>query len=462
MAGRGKRKTTSELDKVTLVISIIAGFAGCLAASLVYRLIRGVLWSPLAVGISFMVFAIVFIVIMCIVSMVNDNLGYHVSKYHDGGKIALVLGAVILLALILGILFEWIYEIDFFGKPQGYQEPTSYVFLIDNSGSMETSDPDGLRYQAIQKIIETQDANFPYAVYSFSNEVKEERALAPVSAGNNKLTPVNSGGTRIRGTLKTLYRDYEKGLKSQLGDAPKFLLLSDGYATDIDFFSSINGILRDYAKTPITISTVGLGDADDALMQQIADDTGGVYLSVDHVDQLEQSMQQAMKENGDNKYARTLYTYRNVPGLDFLYGIMRILFTAFLSVLISASMLFATGKGEDDRMILLSSAVTGILAGAVLELGINLLCLPPLLIRYLYYILTALTFITLKAFGGNGHGRKYTDQEDLYQTTGSRLKMGERKGIGRGALQEAHQEPARAGRIPMMIFLIFDGQEETE
>ena len=431
MAGRGERKTTSELDKVTLIISIIVGLAGCLAASLVYRLIRGDLWSPLAVGISFMVFAIVFIVVMCIVSMVNDNLSYHVSKHHDGGKIALALGAVSLLALILGILFEWIYEIDFFGKPGGYQEPTSYVFLIDNSGSMETSDPDGLRYQAIPKIIETQDADFLYAVYSFNNGVKEERALAPVSAGNNEYTPVNSGGTQIRETLKVMYRDYEKELKSQLGDAPKFLLLSDGYATDIGFFSSINGILRDYAETPITISTVGLGDTDDTLMQQIADDTGGVYLSVDHVDQLEQSMQQAMEESGENKYARTLYTYRNVPGLDFLYGIMRILFTAILSIMISASMLFATGKGEDDRMILLSSAVTGILAGAVLELGINILCLPSLLIRYMYYMLTALTFVTLKSFGGNGHGRKYTDQEALYQTTGGRLKMGEKKEIGR-------------------------------
>lgn len=435
MAGTGKRKTTSELDKATLVISVIVGGVGCLAASLVYRLIWGVLWSPLAVGISFIVFAFVFIAVMCIVSMVNDNLGYHVSKYHDGGKIALALVVVILLAFILGILFEWLYEIDFFGKPQGYQEPTSYVFLIDNSGSMKTSDPNGLRYQAIQKIIEAKDADFPYAVYSFNNGIKEERTLVPVSAGNNEFEPVNSGGTQMRSALKSLYRDYEKGLKSQLGDAPKFLLLSDGYATDIGLFSSINGILRNYAKTPITISTVGLGDADDALMQQIADDTGGVYLSVDHVDQLEQSMQQAMEENGDNKYARTLYTYRNVPGLDLLYGIMRILFTAVLSVLLSASMLFATGKGEDDQLILRSSAVTGILAGAVLELGINFLYLPPLLVRYLYYILTALTFITLKAYGGNGHGRKYTDQEDLYQTTGSRLKMGERKGIGKGTGQ---------------------------
>ena len=227
---------------------------------------------------------------------------------------------------------------------------------------METSDPDGLRYQAIGKIIEPKDEDFPYAVYSFGNEVTEERALAPISAGNNEFTPYNSGGTSIRGTLTTLFENYEKNLKNQLGDAPKFLLLSDGYATDISWFSSINKILREYAKTDITISTVGLGDADDALLQQIADDTGGVYLSVDDVDQLEQSMQQAMNESGDNKYARTFYTYRNVPSLDFLYAAMRIVFTAILGILISSAMLFATGKGEDDQLILLTSVITGVLA----------------------------------------------------------------------------------------------------
>ena len=430
MAGRGRRNATTELDKAALIISIIAGIVGCLISSLVYGLIEAVLWSPFAVGISFMVFAMVFIVIMCLVNMKNDNLGYHLSKFHDGGKIFLALAGIVVLALVLGTLFEFIYEIDFFESRKGYQEPTSYVFIIDNSGSMETSDTDGLRYQAIGKIIETKDEDFPYAVYSFGNEVTEERALASISAGNNEFTPYNSGGTAIRGTLTTLFESYEKNLKNQLGDAPKFLLLSDGYATDISWFSSINKILREYAKTDITISTVGLGDADDALMQQIADDTGGVYLSVDDVDRLEQSMQQAMNESGDNKYARTFYIYRNVPSLDFLYAAMRIVFTAILGILISSAMLFATGKGEDDQLILLTSVITGVLAGIVLEIGINLLYIPPIIIRCLYFILVALTFITLKAFGGNGRGRQYVDPEDIYSSAGARRTMGESKGIG--------------------------------
>lgn len=418
------------MDIVTLVISIIAGGVGCLAASMIYRFIQDLLWSPLAVGISFTVFAVVFIVIMCIVSMMNDNLGYHLSRHNDGSMIFLALAGIIVLTFVLGTLFEFIYEIDFFDGKKGYQEPTSYVFLIDNSGSMGENDPEGMRYQAISTIIGNQDVDFPYAVYSFNNGVTEERALAPVSDGNNEFSPVNNGGTEIKAALKELFRSYEDGLKDRLGAAPKFLLLSDGYATDIGLFSSVNGILRDYAKTDITISTVGLGNADDELMQQIADDTGGVYLSVDNVDQLEQTMQKAMNESGENKYARTFYTYRNVPGMDFLYALMRILFTAALGILISCSMLFATGKGEDDQLILLSSAITGGLAGVILELGINLLCLPPLLVRFLYYILVAMTFITLKAFGGNGRGREYKDSEDIYSVPGRRKTMGEQKGIG--------------------------------
>ena len=109
---------------------------------------------------------------------------------------------------------------------------------------------------------------------------------------------------------------------------------------------------------------------------------------------------------------------------------MRIVFTAILGILISSAILFATGKGEDDQLILLTSVITGVLAGIILESGINLLYIPPIIIRYLYFILVALTFITLKAFGGNGRGRQYVDPEDIYSSTGTRRTMGESKGIG--------------------------------
>ena len=431
MAGKGGRYTTNSLDKGTLAISAVAGIAGSFLSGLIYNIISYGLWSPLAVGISFMVFTAVFVIIMVVVNLVNGNLSHHLSQCHDGGQIALALIGIIIGALILGTIFEFLYELNFFPRKKAYQEPTSYVFLIDNSGSMEQSDPEGLRYEAIKEIISGKEESFPYAVYGFSNDVEMMRELAPVSAGNNDLSVGESnGGTSIRGTLDHMYDEYTNGLDTQMGSAPKFLLLSDGYATDISFFSSINKTLKNYAKTDIEISTVGLGEADDQLMQQIADDTGGVYISVENVSQLEQSMSQAISKSGTNKYTRTLYTLRNVPSMNIIYAIMRILFTSILGIVISISMLFATGRNDSSERIIITSLITGGLAGLVLELLINGIPLPPNIVRYMYFILVALTFITEIAYGGGGRGKNYTDEEDVFETT--RLKMGSKRSLKSG------------------------------
>ena len=428
MAGTGKRHTSNNLDVELLVASLVAGLVSFIISVLIYAVLKELMWTPLAVGLSFMIFAIIFIAIMVFVNMHNDNLGYHVAKHHDGGQIFLVLLGIIILTFGLGILFEFLYEIDFSSERKMYQEPTSYVFIIDNSGSMEGNDPEGLRYSAIKEIMAGKEENFPYAVYSFSNDVIQERALAPISAGNNDLQPQNLGGTMIKLALDTVYTDYETTLKDGLGVAPKFLILSDGHASDVGLFRPIKNTLKQYAKANIPISAVGLGGADEKLMRQIAETTGGVYVSADNVATLEEAMKQAMTEESEVEQ-RTLYTYRTVPNANALYALMRILFTAILGVLISCAMLFATGKGEDSEMILVSSVITGILAGVLLEVGINFFRIPQILMRAIYFMLVASTFVTLKAFGGSGSGRKYQDQLDAYDVRVTRKTMGKVSGI---------------------------------
>lgn len=427
--GAGTTARKGCINKVMIFISLIAGILGAVFSGILYRMIQGTLWSPLAVGISFMIFAAVFIFIMVIANMLNGNLERHMQKRHDGGKIALLLIIIILLTLVFGTIFEFIYELNLFSVKRGYQEPTSYVFIIDNSGSMEQSDPDGLRYEAIKQIIAQKDDSFPYAVYSFSDGLQVDRELAPISAGNNDFETQVLGGTAIRKTLNSLYDLYEDGQLDGMGNAPKFLLLSDGYSTDIGRFFTIDRVLKKYAKTDIAISTVGLGQTDESLMQQIADATGGVFISVDNVGQLEDSMQQAVVQTGQNKYDRTLYTYRNVPKLDFLYAIMRIVFTAILGILISASMLIATGRDEDGELIMTTSVISGVLAGLLLEFAINLFGVSPAFIRYLYFLLVAVTFITVAIvrYSGRGTGPRYKDE--MEEIGGGRVKREETKRI---------------------------------
>ena len=429
MAKMGRRHSSNNLDGALLVVSLIMGLIAYIVSSLIYEGMKENMASPLAVGLSFAIFAIVFILLMVFVNMRNDNLGYHLSKHHDGGQIFVALLVIIILTFGLGVLFEFLYERNIAKKQLVYQEPTAYIFVIDNSGSMDSSDPENIRYAAIKQIMSNKDSSFPYAVYGFGTQVMEERALAPVSAGNNDLQPQSLGGTAIRGALKSVYSDCEAKMAANLGTSPKVLLLSDGYATDTSIGWAMNKILKKYAKNNIAISTVGFGNPDEALMQKIADTTGGVYINVDNLSTLEQAMEQAINTQGTEQ-DRTLYTYRTSVYVNFLYAIMRILFTAILGILISSAMLFATGKGEDSEQIILTSIITGVIAGLLLEVGINGLRLPPGLMKCIYFLLVASTFVTQKAFGGTGSGKKYQDKEDMYDVRVQRREIGRISGVG--------------------------------
>ena len=399
------KKTTHSnyrdgFDFITLLVSIIAGALGFFISHIVYGLVDE-MWSPLAIAIEFLVFFIVVVIVQLIYQMVNDNLGRHVYYHHDTSKLALSIIACLLSAFLLAIVFEFIYELNFFNKNAfTYNEPTSYIFIIDDSGSMTSSDPEGLRYEAIEEIIEDQDDDFYYAVYSFNDDLKLERELSPKSDGEIDYDPENNGGTTIRTSLDEIFEAYEEGKLDGLGDNPKFLLLSDGYATDISVFDTIGSVLKQYINGGFTISTVGLGNADDELMQEIADQTGGVYISVDEADELEDAMQSAITSTSDDLYSRTLFTYRYVLSLNIVYALLRVIFLSLLGFIVSISMLFCSGKGDDEQMIFISSIITAFVGALLVELGINVLGFSANIMHFIYDLLIASLFITVREYMG--------------------------------------------------------------
>ena len=379
-------KKSHSFDFVTLIISIIGGIAGYFLSDLVYQQL-GDLWSPLAIGIRIIVLFAVVAVFVLIYSLINGN-------QSEFGKNVLLLVVSFIAVLIVSTLFEYIYEMNFFDKQSTvYKSPTSYIFIIDNSASMNTSDPNSLRYDAIEEIIKDKDEDFPYGVYSFNSNIQCIRDVAPKSDGIGDLKVKNTGDTQIRKTLESLLEDYKNDYLDDLGDNPKFLLLSDGYATDAKTVNMMEDTLNDYVDNHITISTVGLGNVDRELMQQIADRTGGVFVSVNDAGDLENAMQTAIVKNSDSKYARTFFTYRYVPELDLMFAIMRIVFTMIIGLLISLAMMFATGRNEDFSLILISSLITSCLAGLALELGINTFDLDPDVLTAVYMVLVASTFV---------------------------------------------------------------------
>lgn len=363
-----------------LLGSLAAGCVYAVLGEILYAALHGLLPGP-AVILCYFVGMGLFLVL--VVGMIGKALYARTSGKAEVKKIALT---VLIIFLAAG-LFEFLYELEFRHQQE---DVTSYTFVLDNSGSMESSDPEQKRIDAVFTTLEHKGEDFPFAVYSFSDICTNIRRMAPISEGVSLPAQTAYGGTAIRGTLEQVWRDIESGVFDP-GENGKILLLSDGAATDMLIFgrARMSGLLKKYAKRGIEISTVGLGNADSGLMQFIANKTGGVFIAVDDVGDLETAMQDAMK----NRSSRDLLSYRGYCTPDVLYAIMRIVFIAILGTLIGLNKAYICERFLDTKPVFFGSLTGSVTAGIVLELGMNVCGFSPFLMRALMCVLIAFTLL---------------------------------------------------------------------
>jgi len=318
-----------------------------------------------------------------------------------------------ILIMALSCLFEFIYDVI---QPSNkLKNFDSYLFVIDESGSMDTNDPQMQRYAAFSSLIEEKPDDFSYGIYSFNDEVQVLREMAPKSVPLDGSVAVNTGGgTAIKGTLSRILSDIQNGM---LGDVKncRVVLLSDGYATDVDVVNKymITSELDEFSKLGYSISTIGLGEADDELMGLIADKTGGVYIKIDDASQLEAGMSEATVVN---KISRNLLGYRDNAFMNWLLGILRILFVVGLGVVIAFEKTILCERFVNTMSVLISSIVGSTLAGLCLEIGMNGIGIPPQLMRIITCILIAFVFLRHDLFltGNRGSNAKGMDDYDGY------------------------------------------------
>ena len=247
-------------------------------------------------------------------------------------------------------------------------------------------------------------------VYSFSDNTQILRDMKPISEGGVEITLGEGGGTSIKGALKQVMEDYENKVWTD-DKAPRVILLTDGYATDIGLFSPIGGVLKKYARSNISVSTVGLGNVDEGLMQKIADGTNGVFLQVEDASLLKGAMEEAGKAFSDS---RDLLSLRKVQDMDWLYGIMRVVFLTILGTLIGFLMIFAATKEDCWAMILISSAIKSFVGALLVELLVQILGLSYVVTWFILWILLAALISTMekefrrgRMVGGGGTVSRY-------------------------------------------------------
>lgn len=293
------------------------------------------------------------------------------------------------MLLVLGIFFEFIYELNF-GSTM--VQTDKYIFAIDNSGSMQDNDPNQERVAAIKKLLANREDNAQFAVYSFGDVIQCIRELNPISNGIDDFATSPSGGTPIVGVLSKIMEDMESGTLPY-DEGCQVILLTDGYATDTSFLNfELNKTLKKFNKKKISISTVGLGYVDEKLLNNISGKTGGISVTTDNVDELEKAMASAVRVTDSS---RNLLSSRARTDHNWLYALMRIIFLIILGAGFLGIKLAATDDTTNVKMICISSMI-GIVAGAlVMEIGLNLI-LSEFFARLLMSVLFGLMITTIE------------------------------------------------------------------
>lgn len=171
----------------------------------------------------------------------------------------------------------------------------SLSLVLDRSGSMEGSKLVDSK-NAIRNCILQMDDNVRLSFVTFENSARLECALT-----DSKYLVMNlvdgvqtTGGTYISAGLSTAIDSLRGSSGSRV-----IILLSDG----IDFDESkalIDGVLTDAVANNVTIYAVGLQGCDEEYLQMIANRTGGQFIMVTNVSELDRTyrdIQNAMMNN---------------------------------------------------------------------------------------------------------------------------------------------------------------------
>ncbi|WP_138752111.1 vWA domain-containing protein [Paenibacillus sinopodophylli] len=358
-----------KINMLLLLLCLIGGAIGFAIGELILGKLP-VGWPRfVTVGLYFGIIALCIGLFCLIAELIAPHLnGSSWRQRYTDLSWKLLLPATLVLLFIVGGLVQLVYGLQFGGtKPV-----KDIVLAIDNSGSMLETDPDNERYAAAKQLINNMESDNRVAVIVFNDSaellqpfasVGSEAEKNTVNAAIDALEPTN-GGTDFSLALDEAMKTIASNDNTKRGTM--VILLSDGFSE-----SSLDTQIAAYQEQQIAVNTVGLSVVDArgaALLQQIADATGGSYYDVTEANGISLVFQ-----NIYNKLDKqTLLTERTGKAAESTYyTVMRILSLT----IIGAAIGLALGLLFDNRYLALSfgtgGIVGGLLAGFILDAGLS-------------------------------------------------------------------------------------------
>lgn len=376
------KKTTKGNNPFSLYSYVKANiFSGVIAfviGEFLFDRLTENLYTPLGVMLYFLLFGcILFVTLMVLLSKKLSAKEFNL-KLRALWKPFLV---VLFIFLLTTTVFEFLYEL---GKEE-IPEPTSLIFLIDDSGSMKGNEAD--RVKALNDVM--KNSNLPFAVYSFADNAKLLRNMEVYQTDitEENLNFASNGGTNIIPSINRVLEDLDNGVINNTGQRPKILLVSDGA-------SSLLG-LRSTAKKcksrMVSISSIGMQGSSESPLKRIAASTGGVYVSCNDVTMLGDDLTQAIASDE----SRNLLSKRIIFKNDGIYAILRILFLSLMGVLWSfLKMMMLSETKELCRKMFVCSLVFCIIGTCIIEVGFANE-ISATLLRLIFVVMWAITIGTL-------------------------------------------------------------------
>ncbi|AYB42042.1 vWA domain-containing protein [Paenibacillus lautus] len=358
-----------KLNPLLLLLSLVGGGLGFAIGEFLLRQWGTGLPVIVVTGIYFGILALCIGLACLIAEMISPRLsGSSWRQRYTGTSWKLLIPSTLVALFLLGLLFEWVYQLN----PGSAKPVKDIVLVIDNSGSMNETDPNQDRYTAAKNLINRMDRDNRVSVMVFDHattllqpftRVKNQETKDEIIAEIDGLATTD-GGTDISLALEDTMTHIQES--HDAARSAMVIMLSDGFSE-----TDHARVLADYKQQQIAVNTIGLSlvNPDGAqLLQTIAAETGGQYYDVQNAADLTFVFQKIYDDVGD----RSLLTKRTGVMEDSVYyQIVRIV----AMLLIGAAMGLALGTVFDNRHLALSfsigGAVSGVLAGVVLEYGLS-------------------------------------------------------------------------------------------
>ena len=342
-----------------------AGLAAAFAGSLIFNYLIEryyVEWSNvviMGVGMAVMAFLIV---LAC--GMV-ESVMMAIADEHGGVSVFKALVFAVLAALVVGgaaMGLEFVYELGYQYVGVNYDD---YVFVIDDSGSMFSSDRKDKRYEALEMLVESMDESNQVGLVRFSSGVDSEAAPALLDDAHRQTIDgvlaqtTQGGGTDIQVALMRAAEMLDTAKRQ--GYATAVILLSDGAA-----YVDTDAVAQRFNGLDVDICTVALGHgADRRLLQTLADDTGGLALEVSDADMLRSTYRLL---NGGRLTRCLLLPRIGADRSDLLHAAMCVIFLAVLGVLIGGALILMFNTHYMNPHVMVCVAASGV-GALILELG---------------------------------------------------------------------------------------------